>query len=329
MHGGSGTFLGEATRPLILFAAQHIRVVGAGTVEMLRSNMRLLRAVSMCTAALVSGGIGLPALARAQELAWLGGDTVEVAPHRMGLMGAHSDQPLIGYLSRPDAPGRHPAVVILHGCSGFGTFFPIVADVLKSYGYVALALDSLGELNACTGGDGDVAEAFDAYAALGWLARQDFVDSEQVALLGFSMGGNATLDAVETGVGAIEKTQKRHFRAAVAYYPWCRDRAGVMTVPTLILIGAEDDWTLASWCREMMVRRDGKGAPVTMIVYPGATHAFNTPGAPRQYMGHHYVYDPQATADAWRQVRDFLQTTLAGLQPIRSTPPSGPAAESR
>ncbi|HTT79392.1 MAG TPA: dienelactone hydrolase family protein, partial [Stellaceae bacterium] len=211
--------------------------------------------------------------------------------------------------------GRHPAVVVLHGCGGFGAYVPVAAEVLKSYGYAALALDSLDGINACADYDGAIAEAFDAYAALDWLARQDFVDPDRVAVLGFSMGGIATLDDVAAGVGAIEKAEKRHFRAAVAYYPCTRYRAGVMTVPTLILVGAEDDWARAKWCRDMMARRNGKGAPVKLVVYPGATHAFNIPRPPRQYMGHHLAYDPQATADAWKEVRAFLQTTLSGPQP--------------
>jgi dienelactone hydrolase len=166
-----------------------------------------------------------------------------VAPHRMGLMGSHSNQPLLGYLARPEGPGRHPAVVVLHGCGGFGTSYPVVAEVLKSYGYVALALGSLDEINACTGGSGDAVEAVDAYAALTWLARQNDVDPDRVAVLGFSMGGMAALDDVETGPGAIEKAEPRHFRAAIAHYPVCRYRTGMMTAPTLILIGDKDDWT--------------------------------------------------------------------------------------
>jgi dienelactone hydrolase len=232
--------------------------------------------LSLCMAVLLSVALGPAAPARAQGLAWLGGNAIEVAAHRMGLNGSHSNEPLLGCLAKPEAPGRHPAVVVLHGCAGFKPDYPVMADVLKSYGYMALALDSLDQINACSpGGSGDVAEAFDAYAALGWPAQQNFVDPDRVALLGFSMGGNAALESVESGGPAIEKLEKRHFRAAIAYYPSCRYRAGVMTVPTLILVGDQDDWTPASWCREMMVRRNGKGAPVTLIVYPEATHAFN------------------------------------------------------
>jgi dienelactone hydrolase len=117
---------------------------------------------------------------------------VQVAAHRMDLpLPRMSSQPLMGYLARPDEPGRHPAVIELHGCGGFGTMDVVVADVLKSFGYVALALDSLGDANVCEqhpAGDGRLAEAFDAYATLDWLAEQNYVDSNRVALLGFSMG---------------------------------------------------------------------------------------------------------------------------------------------
>jgi dienelactone hydrolase len=288
--------------------------------------MRFSLAGSPCAAVILFATLSMAAPSRAEGLAWLGGDAVQVAAHRMGLtpFPEPSNHPLIGYLARPDAPGRHPAVVVLHGCNGFGLGYVVAADVLKSYGYVALALDSLDRFNACfRGGDGALAEAFDAYRALGWLARQNFVDPDRIAVLGFSMGGIATLDSVGAGPGAIAKAEKRHFRAAIAYYPNCRYRTGVMTVPTLILIGDKDDWSFASWCRDMITRRDGKGAPVKLIVYPGATHAFNFPLPARQYLGHHLAYDPRATADAWRQVRNFLHTTLGGPRP------SGSAAESR
>jgi len=276
--------------------------------------MRLAAATAIVSAA-ASAVFGIAAQSRAQEVAWLGGHAVQVAAQRMGLNGSHSGKPLLGFLARPNMPGRHPGVVILHGCAGFRPYYPVIADVLKSYGHVALALDSLGELEACNGGSGDVAESFDSYAALDWLAQQDFVDPDRVAVLGFSMGGNAALDNVETGPGAIEKTQSRYFRAAIACYPYCRYRAGMMTVPTLILVGDKDDWTLADWCRDMMARRDGKGAPVKLVVYPGATHAFNIPFEPSLYLGHHLAYDPQATAAAWKEVRSFLQTTLVPSQP--------------
>src|ERR1700736_5257388 len=204
---------------------------------------------SIAALVLLSTALFFPAPASAEEAAWLAGEMVQVAAHRMDLpLPRISSQSLMGYLAQPGEPGRHPAIIELHGCDGFGTMDVVVADVLKSFGYVALALDSLGDANVCeqNSGDGYIAEAFDAYAALDWLAEQSYVDSNRVALLGFSMGGGATLNGVEPGL--IEEKKSRHFRAAIAYYPWCKDRAGLTTVPTLILVGDRDDWTHASWC---------------------------------------------------------------------------------
>jgi hypothetical protein len=167
-------------------------------------------------ALVLSTALFLPAPASAEEAAWLAGEMVQVAAHRTDLpLPRMSSQPLMGYLARPDEPGRHPAVIELHGCGGFGTTDVVVADVLKSFGYVALALDSLGDANVCdkNPGDGELAEAFDAYAALDWLAEQSYVDSNRVALLGFSMGGGAILSGLEPGL--IEDKQSRHFRAAI------------------------------------------------------------------------------------------------------------------
>ncbi len=46
-----------------------------------------------------------------------------------------------------------------------------------------------------------------------------------------------------------------------------------MDMATLILIGASDDWTPAKDCQRMMDRRANAGAPVDLVIYPGAYHA--------------------------------------------------------
>ena len=74
---------------------------------------------------------------------------------------------LLGYLTRPDAglsgmlgshsnrAGPYPAVVVLHGCGGISSHSAQIADRLGSWGYVALAVDSLGPrgiVGQCGGG---------------------------------------------------------------------------------------------------------------------------------------------------------------------------------
>ena len=107
---------------------------------------------------------------------------------------------LLGYLARPDGSGPFPAVVVLHGCNGFSGASATIADRLKSLGYVALTIDSLGPRNSSSEcGHFFIGQATDAYAALRYLSQQPFVDPDRVAVLGNSMGGSSALFDVERG----------------------------------------------------------------------------------------------------------------------------------
>jgi dienelactone hydrolase len=227
---------------------------------------------------------------------------------------------LPGYLAKPDGSGPFPAVVILHGCAGFFSSYASVADDLRWEGYVALAVDSLGPRgipDACVGGL--IAQAIDAFAALAFLSKQSFVDPSRIAVLGYSMGGGSALMDVEPDF--IGKLFSGSFAAAIAYYPWCKDRSAIVTSPTMILIGADDDWTPAAYCREMVARpRDG-GAVLDLTIYPGAHHAFDNPKlAPgMRRFGHWLQYSEPAAADAWAKVLAFLAAHLS--RPITDNKP--------
>ena len=265
--------------------------------------------LSISVVVILLAGPGIAPRSLADEL-------VQVAPHRADIIPRAETLPLFGYLSRPAGPGPFPAVVLLHWCSGFGLHDIIAAARLKSWGYVALALDSLGNSNRCEHGGGAYPEAVDAYAALKYLSQLSFVMGRRIAVMGYSMGAIAVLDAVEAGL--FDYTGSERFQAAIAYYPNCEASTGIMTAPTLILIGDKDDWSRAAACEEMaagqseigITRAKGKGAPVDLMIYPGATHAFDAPEPSRIYLGHFMEYDPKAAGDAEMRVRAFLQSTL-------------------
>jgi dienelactone hydrolase len=234
-------------------------------------------------------------------------------------------QPLQGYLRRTNAAGPSPAVVLLHGCNGdWRRLDERWGPRIASWGYVTLTVDSFGPRgvkNTC-GGGAPVNMAFDAYRALNFLVQQRFVDSARVAALGFSQGGWLALTSVERGI--VEQISPNKFRAAVAFYPPCLGFKGNMTVPTLILIGERDDWTLAGECRNMVdgrddwgiSRRKGEGVPVRLVVYPDAFHAFDTPGlrAPVEYFGHHLEFNEAATNQSIDAVREFLDATIGAKE---------------
>ena len=258
----------------------------------------MIRAGAFALAALALFGLAR-APARAAQL-------VTIAPQSAAIGAPPRPRPLLGLLVRPPGHGPFPAVVVLHGCAGFGGPDFAAAAKLRAMGVIALAVDSLAGIDACRRPGGAQAEARDALAARAYLAARPDVIASRIVVLGFSMGGFAVLDAITAGGTAPPGS----FAAAVAFYPNCRLSSGVMTTPLLILMGSADDWTPAAACRAMLRRRGGRGAPVALHVYPGATHAFDTPGPNRTVLGHRLRYDPAAARDAWRRVRVFLNARL-------------------
>lgn len=232
-------------------------------------------------------------------------------------------QPLQGYLRQPAGAGPFPAVVVLHSCNGNARRLDERwGKLIAAWGYVTLTVDSFGPRglkNTCSSG-APVDLALDAYRALGFLVQQRFVDSSRVAVLGFSQGAWQALSSVERGI--LEQASPNKFRAAIAFYPHCLGFKGDMTVPTLVLIGELDDWSLAVECRNMVDGRDDwgisrqkdQGVPIKLIVYPGAYHAFDAAGltTPVQLLGHHLEFNPSATDQSIGAVQDFLKTTIGG-----------------
>ncbi len=246
--------------------------------------------------------------------AWLGvGAARADALIQFPNVSAQADPPhLFGYLGRPDGAGPFPAVVVLHGCTGFLSRYAEIAERLKWSGYVALAIDSLGPRGLGSACDRlFIEQATDAYAALEYLSQQAFVDPRRVAVLGYSMGGFSALLAVQRG--AVEQLFERKFRGAIAYYPWCRDPASIMGAPAMILVGGADDWTPPEACREMAAQPREGSAPVDLTVYPDAYHGFDNPSLKPgiRVLNHWLEYNEAAATNAWGKVGAFLTVNLA------------------
>jgi dienelactone hydrolase len=226
-----------------------------------------------------------------------------------------------GFLKKPDGNGPFPTVVLLHGCGGIpanmrsGARRHFWFDQLVAWGYAALGVDSFttrGVTEACTGRQLPLSRVADAYGALAFLSRQPFVDTNRIAVMGFSQGATAALSAVEhQDFDLFEGQANWKFKTAIAFYPYCL-HDGNFAVPTLILIGELDDWAPASACRTMIAKRKATESPVTLIVYPGAHHAFDVPylqpGA--RVFGHWQEYNSIAASNATQEVRHFLTEKL-------------------
>jgi len=215
---------------------------------------------------------------------------------------------------KPEGPGPFPAVVIMHDCSRLGprsSGAPIRwARELLERGYVIVLPDSFTTRGhaggVCTNPSpsrNDVAPARrapDAYAALAYLRTLPYVDGSRIGIMGGSHGGSTTLASVvapETEREPLAREKRTGFTAAVALYPGCAARLGGWrtvrqaggsspitnyvgvykpVAPLLILIGENDDWTPAEPCRKLTEIARGAGYPVSIKVYSGAHHGFDS-----------------------------------------------------
>ena len=234
---------------------------------------------------------------------------------------------LQGVLRRPEGKARFPAVVLLPSCGRYARpIDEIWGARISSWGYVTLTIDGFGPrgIKNCRIGAGTDSSdlAFDAYRGLNFLVQKGFVDPKRAAIVGFGAGAWQTLSAVEHG--AIEQAATHKFRAAAAFYPFCGSFKGVMTVPTLILIGGRDDWASADACRKMAAgeddagisRQKAQGSPVRLRVYPDAYFGFDLPilKTPTQYHGHHLEFNQSAAEQSSEALREFLNSTLGSGQ---------------
>ena len=236
------------------------------------------------------------------------------------------------------APGRAPAMVLLHGCGGpYRDALPQrlsqrmreYAELLNAHGIHVLVTDSLtprGERELCTQKVGtrkvtQTQRRRDALGALQWLAAQPEVDAARVGLLGWSNGGSNVLAASNLRHPEVANAPVKP-TFAVAYYPGCEDelkRGYQPAMPLLMLLGAADDWTPAAPCERLA---EQSAAPKPQVEsYAGAYHGFDgtaalrlrrdVPNGARPGAGVHQGGDPAARTASRERLLQFVRDAVA------------------
>src|SRR6185437_6726867 len=121
----------------------------------------------------------------------------------------------------------------------------------------------------------------DVNASRQWLLQQPWVARDRISLMGWANGASAVLWAVRPQLAS--RSAEPDFRSAIAFYPDCRISAGLgwsTRVPTLLLIGAQDDVSSPAACRQMVEGARGRSALTRIVVYPGAYHDFDRANLP-------------------------------------------------
>jgi dienelactone hydrolase len=190
-------------------------------------------------------------------------------------------------LCRPAGTSSAPAVVVLHGCGGFGTLDQVLARDLPAYGIATFYLDYFGLTPAPSrkgfcNAHGRVADVFatwqrivlDAAAA---LRRDAGVDPARVGAVGWSLGAGLALVTAEYGSRSLGSVppRTRPFRAlalfsTAAFEPILAHAARLP--PTLVLDGGSGDVIPPADAIALYRALRRAHVPASLFVYPHGNH---------------------------------------------------------
>lgn len=214
------------------------------------------------------------------------------------------DVKLSGYLSKPKAKGKHPAILVIHENRGLNDHTRDVARRFAAEGYVALAVDALSRKGgtASFGTPDKAREAFaslsaadvmkDLNAGLAYLNTHPNVKKNKLASIGFCWGGARSF---------LLAGEDNKLRAAVVFYGTAptEEQLAKVHAPVLGIYG-ETDERITSKVPEVDAAMKRLKKTFEYKIYPGAPHAFfNDTNAER--------YKPEAAKDAWAQTLAFLK----------------------
>ena len=234
---------------------------------------------------------------------------------------------MVGRLARDESrPGRRPGVLVCHPGSGLDEQSKERAERLASLGYVAFALDYLGDgrnYGSLLAPDADpsseremVRTALDSYradrtrmravaqAGLDVLLAQESVDASRVAAIGYCFGGMMVVEMARGGIDV---------KAVVAYHPSfpepVPEETRTITARVLLCTGTDDPYGPAA--ARHAFEADLVAAGVTgwcIELYGGVGHAFADVNATNRYPG--VGYDEAADRHSWRSTLDLLEETI-------------------
>jgi dienelactone hydrolase len=194
-----------------------------------------------------------------------------------------------GQLRIATGSGRLPVVMLQHGSGGMAANIEMWAREFNAMGVSTFALDGfsgrgLTQVNTNQALLGRLNFILDIYRALEVLAKHPRVDSQRIALMGFSRGGQAALYASLKRFNKMWNKSGIEFAAYIPFYPDCATTfvsdTDIADRPIRIFGGTPDDYNPIALCKAYVERLKVAGKDVQLTEYPNAPHAFDNPLGP-------------------------------------------------
>jgi dienelactone hydrolase len=193
---------------------------------------------------------------------------------------------LKGYIAYDDAvKGKRPGILVIHEWWGHNEYARRRARMLAEHGYTALALDMYGDGKQAHHPDdaqkfsSEVAKnavlakaRFDAAYSL--LGKEDTVDANNIAAIGYCFGGSVALNMARMG---------EPLKAVVSFHGGLGTgspaEAGKVKARIASFSGEDDPMIPAAQVAAFREEMDKAGVTYKVVTYPSAKHAFTNPDA--------------------------------------------------
>ena len=226
---------------------------------------------------------------------------------------------LKGYIAYDNAiKGKRPAVIVVHEWWGVTDYPKMRADMLAKLGYVALAADMYGDGKIADNptdaqkyaGESmkDFSSLKDKFsAAIDLLKKNEQVDPNKIAAIGYCYGGGVVLNMARTGFD---------LKGVVSFHgnltPVEPAQKGKVKAKILLCNGGADKFiseeSIHNFKKEMKLAE----VAYKFKSYEGALHAFSNPAATElgKKFNMQIAYNEKADKNSWAEMKKFLKAVL-------------------
>ncbi len=222
---------------------------------------------------------------------------------------------------RPVGAGQFPVVLFFHGCSGatvsheedwaaFYNGIGVAVIAVDSYTGRGIKWEDSCDLKVMTPWQ----RAADVLATIEFAKRQDYVDANQIILMGFSHGAItvwttqvfASTKATPLGLDVWPEGVMDGVQLSLPFYGSC---VGKWTLPlrTIAFMAEDDRYVDEQSCIDFAEQNTDLAEHFSYKIFAGATHTFDhaRPNASNVEAGS--VYDAAATAEAQAMISAEIQ----------------------